>query len=258
MDLAGKNVVIVGGCGGIGLELSKCFLEEQIGNLALIDIKENILGISMLSPESPDTKIVFLKCDIRRKEEIDETFKKIIDEFKYIDVLVNAAGIVAEYDLMLSIDINFTGCLMTTLAAIDYMSKAKGGRGGLIANISSALGLVPSPLYAIYAGTKHGVLGFTRSLAGEVYHKTTGVSLIAICPGKTDTDLIPQFNEKTTLPVDSSLMRNVESFKGQSAAQCAESMLKAFKQNVNGSVWLIDQGELFEVKIPNYWVPEPL
>lgn len=48
--------------------------------------------------------------------------------------------------------------------AIDYMSVAKGGKGGLVANVASLSGIVPFPLCVAYCATKHGIVGLTRSL----------------------------------------------------------------------------------------------
>lgn len=53
----------------------------------------------------------------------------------------------------------------STLTAISHMNKLKGGKGGLIVNISSVLGIEPGTATAIYSGSKFGVVGFTKSLA---------------------------------------------------------------------------------------------
>lgn len=52
----------------------------------------------------------------------------------------------------------------STLLGYDYMGKLKGGKGGIIANMSSVLGLVTARSAPVYTGTKHAVLNFTISL----------------------------------------------------------------------------------------------
>lgn len=57
------------------------------------------------------------------------------------------------------------GMINTTYEAIEWMSISKKGRGGLIANIASEAGIIFYPEFPIYCSTKHGVLGFTKSMA---------------------------------------------------------------------------------------------
>lgn len=64
-----------------------------------------------------------------------------------------------------------TGVIHSTLIALDYMDKSKGGQGGLIVNISSVAGLEPSGMFAVYSAAKCGLTAFTRALAVN-YQKT--------------------------------------------------------------------------------------
>lgn len=57
------------------------------------------------------------------------------------------------------------GLINSSLLALEHMDQTKGGRGGLVVNISSVAGLQPTPLMAIYSAAKHGVTAFTRGLA---------------------------------------------------------------------------------------------
>lgn len=63
-----------------------------------------------------------------------------------------------------------TGVIHSTLIALDYMDKSKGGQGGLIVNISSVTGLEPSGMFAIYSAAKCGLTAFTRALAVSNYY----------------------------------------------------------------------------------------
>lgn len=57
------------------------------------------------------------------------------------------------------------GIINTTYEAIEWMSTSKKGRGGLIANIASTGGIIFCPYLPIYCASKHGVIGFTKSMA---------------------------------------------------------------------------------------------
>jgi 3-hydroxybutyrate dehydrogenase len=110
-----------------------------------------------------------------------------------IDVLVNNAGIqfvapvedfpVEKWDAILAI--NLTAAFHTTRLAVPRMKKNGWGR---IVNIASAHALVASPYKAAYVAAKHGIAGFTKTIALEVAEQ--GVTVNAICPGYVWTPLV--------------------------------------------------------------------
>lgn len=57
------------------------------------------------------------------------------------------------------------GVINTTFSGLEFMGKSSGGHGGIIANISSVMGLCTIPSIPTYIASKHAVLGFTRALA---------------------------------------------------------------------------------------------
>lgn len=67
--------------------------------------------------------------------------------------------------------------MYVTLVAINSMSQANGGHGGIIVNIASIVGTEPSPGIPIYSATKHGVVGFTRSLVVSTTHIRFGIRI---------------------------------------------------------------------------------
>lgn len=73
-----------------------------------------------------------------------------------------------------------------------YMGKDMGGRGGVVVNIASILGLQPLAGCPIYTGTKHFVVGFDRSIGTPFYFNRTGIKVLTMCPGVTDTPLISE------------------------------------------------------------------
>lgn len=88
----------------------------------------------------------------------------------------------------------------STLIGIDLMRKDKGNRGGLIINVASITGIGPHFWLPVYSGSKHAVVGFTRSLANDAFYEQTGIGFITINPGITETPLIKVFNDKHLFP----------------------------------------------------------
>jgi 3-hydroxybutyrate dehydrogenase len=114
-------------------------------------------------------------------------------EFGRLDILMNNAGIqhVAPVDEFPEekwdaiIAINLTSVFHAAKAALPIMKRQGKGR---IVNLASAHGLVASPFKSAYVAAKHGVMGFTKTLALEVAE--AGITCNAICPGYVKTPLV--------------------------------------------------------------------
>jgi NAD(P)-dependent dehydrogenase (short-subunit alcohol dehydrogenase family) len=111
------------------------------------------------------------------------------------DLLVNAAGIAESAPFLKSDDalferlwrVNVMGAVATTRALLPGMIEAGFGR---VVNIASTAALKGYPYVTAYVATKHALLGLTRALAQEV--ATRGITVNAVCPGFTDTDLVAE------------------------------------------------------------------
>lgn len=87
------------------------------------------------------------------------------------------------------------GVIYGTQVALDYMSVEKGGKGGMIVNVSSICGFDYFYNLPSYVASKHGVVGYTRCMAHENFATIFGVKFVTICPGVTDTSLIGDFSK---------------------------------------------------------------
>nr|XP_036671763.1 alcohol dehydrogenase 1 [Drosophila suzukii] len=256
MDLAGKNVVYLGGFGGIGQKCVQELLQRPIKALAIFDLTENGQLLADWKSKNPNTDIIYQKVDITQKSDIEAAYKVTAERFGHFDVVVNGSGLMNDRLVELSIQINLLGVINSTLTALEYMDKAKGGKGGLIVNISSVAGLEPTALMAIYSAAKTGVTTFTRAMANPIYYAHSGVGFITICPGFTDTGLLEDIGNKTTFTYDTPMLAMFNRVKRQTAEDCARNLVLAIETAKNGAVLMLELGESQELDMPVMWKPQ--
>ncbi|KAH8302138.1 hypothetical protein KR044_003158 [Drosophila immigrans] len=256
MDLAGKNVVYLGGFGGIGQKTCSQLLERQLQALAVFDLTLNEQILAEWQFKYPNTKIFYQKVDITQRTDIEAAYKEAVERLGHLDLVVNGMGLMDDRHIELTIQINLMGVINSCLIALDYMDKSKGGQGGMIVNISSVAGIQPTPLMSIYSAAKHGVTALTRSLSNPAYFDRMGVSFVTICPGFTDTPLLHEMADKTTFKFDTPMKMALGLVKRQPPQVCAENIVKVVEQAKNGSTWLLDVGEIKELEFPVMWTPQ--
>lgn len=86
-----------------------------------------------------------------------------------------------------------TAVIRGTQLAIKYLSKLKGGNGGVVLNISSISGFEKYNVEPAYAASKAGIIVLTRSY-GDEFYKEHGITFLTLCPGYTDTNLILKYD----------------------------------------------------------------
>ena len=189
--LKDKVALVTGGGTGIGkaiaLKLAKNGARVAIASrnrdqLQRVAEEAGQLGLTVLP----------IPMNIRVKAEVERGLSDLVANLGALHILINNAGISALslmsddddskwYDI---IETNLHGMYLVTKAALRQIPDQAGGR---IINISSVLGKFGVPGYTAYCTTKHGMIGFTRSLALEVVSR--GITVNTICPGWVDTEM---------------------------------------------------------------------
>lgn len=185
-----KTALITGSTSGIGLGIATS-LARQGARIMLNgfgDIEQAKAIIAATGAE-----VDYHGADMSKPDEITALMAHAEEKWGGIDILVNNAGIqhvanvedfpVDRWDAILAI--NLSSAFHTTRLAIPAMKAKNWGR---ILNIASAHGLVASAQKSAYVAAKHGLVGFTKSVALEV--ATTGITVNAICPGWVLTPLV--------------------------------------------------------------------
>ncbi|CAN7406689.1 3-hydroxybutyrate dehydrogenase [Variovorax paradoxus] len=188
--LKGKTALVTGSTSGIGLAIAKS-LAQQGANIVLNGFGDAETPKSQI--EALGVRAEYHGADMSQPAQIEDMMKFAASKFGRVDILVNNAGIqhVAKvedfpperWDAIIAI--NLTSAFHTTRLAIPAMREANWGR---IINVASAHGLVASAQKSAYVAAKHGIVGFTKSVALET--ATTGITSNAICPGWVLTQLV--------------------------------------------------------------------
>jgi 3-hydroxybutyrate dehydrogenase len=192
--LKGKTALVTGSTSGIGLAIATRLAAEG-ANIVLNGFGERgeIERLAAGLKAECRVDVTYDGADMTKPAEIAAMVKKAIAQYGAIDVLVNNAGIqhVAPVDEFppekwdAIIAINLSSSFHTVRAALPAMKARRWGR---IVNIASAHALVASPFKSAYVSAKHGIAGFTKTVALEVAEQ--GITVNAVCPGYVLTPLV--------------------------------------------------------------------
>jgi 3-hydroxybutyrate dehydrogenase len=192
--LKGKTAVVTGSTSGIGLGIAEGFAAEGI-NLVINGFGDaaEIETIRAGLESKFGVKVIYDGADMSKPEQIEAMMDHAAQVFGGVDILVNNAGIqhvcpveefpTAKWDAIIAI--NLSSAFHTTKKAVPFMKEKGWGR---IINVASAHAMVASPFKSAYCASKHGIMGFTKTVALEVAEK--GITCNAICPGYVLTPLV--------------------------------------------------------------------
>src|SRR5438309_11093734 len=188
MRLKGAVVVITGASSGIGEATAVAFARSgarlELGARRLE--KLNAVAERCRKAGSPDVNVRLL--DVGQRASARAFIAATLRDHERLDVLVNNAGVgwmgrahqMPEDKVDELIATNLKGVLNTTQSALPWMLER---RRGVIINVASVVGFRSSPYSAVYSATKHGVVGFSHALRGEL--SGTGVKICVVYPGVT-------------------------------------------------------------------------
>jgi meso-butanediol dehydrogenase/(S,S)-butanediol dehydrogenase/diacetyl reductase len=194
MDLKNKVALVTGAARGIGKEIALALAREKV-RVAAADIAalEGPEFQELLREANRDRlEVLPLQADVAVSGAVEKMLQKTLARFGGLDILVNAAGVISvspvaemeerEWDRV--INVNLKGVFLCCKAALPHLLKRGEAR---IINVASVAGKAGRPGLAHYAASKHGVQGFTKSLAYEVAPQNITVN--AVNPGIVETPM---------------------------------------------------------------------
>jgi 2-hydroxycyclohexanecarboxyl-CoA dehydrogenase len=189
-----KRVLITGGAQGIGFAAAELFLERGYE-----------VAIWALHPDSVERaktqlsgRVYGQTVDVGDEEQVRTAYRRLVNEFGPLDVLVNNAGYTLTTRFLDEdtaywrrvVDTNLWGVIYTTHAVLRDMVAAE---SGAIVNVVSDAGRVGMAGEAVYAASKGGVIAFSKSIAQEVARHRIRVNCVS--PGPTRTRILAMNSE---------------------------------------------------------------
>lgn len=192
--LAGKKVFITGAASGIGRSTAIA-MGAQKCRLFLTDIDEGGLKKTVDMIANAGGEVCLARAlDAGDYQAMNTFAQEVHAAYGSLDILVNVAGIalfsqvedMQHSDWEKVINVNLWGVIHGIECFVPEMIRA--GKGGHIVSVSSTAGLIGLPWHAVYAATKHAVVGISEVLRYDLKKHNIGVSVI--CPGAVNTGMV--------------------------------------------------------------------
>jgi 3-oxoacyl-[acyl-carrier protein] reductase len=195
-----STVIITGAARGIGAASAEIFAKSGYNVVINYNTSENEANELCRRLNKAGGRAIAVQADVSVKSNADRLFKEANDNFGFVDVLVNNAGIaqqklftdITETDYDRMFDCNVRSAFKCSQCALHDMRHHKYGR---IINISSMWGISGASCEVHYSASKSAIVGLTKALAKEV--APSGITVNCVAPGVIDTPMNSCFGKET-------------------------------------------------------------
>jgi short-subunit dehydrogenase len=194
-----QTVLITGASGGIGLELARVFAKHGFDMILVARRESELEALAERCRKEQGVRVDVLPMDLLAPDASAKLIQQIEDCGLEVDILVNNAGLmdmggfadigVERHEDLLQLNI----VVLTSLTRRLLPAMIERGHGRIL-NVASTSAFLPVPSMAVYAASKAFVLSLSESLLEEL--KETGVTVTALCPGVTKTDMYDRAKEQ--------------------------------------------------------------
>lgn len=192
MHLENKIVLLTGASSGIGYAIGKEFAAHGATVIAMARRADRLEKLKE-ETSTGKGKVVPMQGDVGLQEDIDRVVESTLKEFGHIDILINNAGVLDDYQAAENVkdevwnrvlNINVTGIMKMTRAVLPGMVERK---AGVILNTTSVGGLNGMRGGLAYVASKHAVVGMTKNI-GYTY-ANDGIRCVGVAPGSVGTEI---------------------------------------------------------------------
>ena len=234
---APRHALVTGGGQGIGAAIAHLLVRRGMR----VTVLGRRLATGQVLPAEPPDLLHAVAADVANASEVAAAFADAVVRFGRVDVLVNNAGQAESAPFLKMdevlwrrmLDVNLTGTMLCTQAALPGMLEAGWGR---IVNVASTAGQVGYAYVSAYCAAKHGVVGLTRALALEVASK--GITVNAVCPGYTDTEIVRASIERVVAKTG----RSEQEARAAFVQSNPQGRLVAPQEVADAVAWLCSEG----------------
>lgn len=190
---AGKICLVTGGASGIGKVTAEAFAREG-GTLVVADRDVENGEVVVKALQEGGAEASFVEVDVADGKQVEALIQGVVAQHGRLDCAFNNAGIEGTQDRVADVDEEVFDLLMAVnvkgvwLCMKHEIKQMREQGGGSIVNTASVAGLVGAHSMGIYSGTKHAVVGLTRSAALENAKK--GIRINAVCPAVIRTPMV--------------------------------------------------------------------
>ena len=226
----GDVAIVTGASRGLGVFIARALAERGM-RLVLAARSQQLLTALADDLQSLGVEVLTVATDVADTDALPKLVDLAMQRFGRIDVLVNNAGFantlpydhVEITDIQQMIAVNLTAPMLLTRLVMPHMLTA--GRGYIV-NIASLAGVLPTPYEELYTATKHGLVGFTRSLRASAADKGWPIGASVICPGfMDDAGIYEDFKTKYGVTAPAAL-------GSVSAGRLGQEIIRAIENNL--------------------------
>ena len=192
------KVLLTGASSGIGRDMAKILNDKKYDLVLVARDEEKLNSVkNELEKEEKGNKIETISMDLS----IEENCKKLCEQVKDIDILINNAGFgdcgdFTKTNLEKDIKMIKTNVVAYHILTKEYLKQMKEKNKGKILNVASIAGFMPGPLMATYYATKSYVVRLSEAIREELKKEKSNIKISILCPGPVNTNFNKVANVK--------------------------------------------------------------
>jgi short-subunit dehydrogenase len=189
-----KNLILTGSTSGLGSEIFQQLITAEYNLILISKNKKKLIKQQKDNKDKTNSKIHIYHCDLSNLSSVKSIVTKILKQFKYIDILINNAGLwgpIGKFDSnkwnkwIEAININLLSSVFLIKSVLPGMKKRKKGK---IIQLSGGGATKAMPNFSSYSVSKTGIVRFIETIAKE--NEKYNIKINSLAPGAMNTKML--------------------------------------------------------------------